>query len=569
MSAMRRSWCGGRRTRARVVGAARPPLRGPHCLALLAVAGLLTAAASAAAQVPLTVPERTDYQRTSTVAEVQAFLDSLQAAGAPITVGEMGRTAGGRPIPFVIASEPRVTSPREAARAGKLVVYLQANIHGGEVEGKEAVQMLLRELAGPRRSLLERLVVLVAPVYNGDGNDALGPVEENRPGQGGPPMVGLRPDGRNLDLNRDYLKAEAPETRASLTRVYDTWDPALMMDLHTTDGTLHGYLLTYSPPLNPNAPPGPVAFAQDTMLPAVRAAMQAKYDEPVFPYGNVRNPLEPEAWITYSPMAWYGTNYVGMRGRIAILSEAYSHSVFKTRVKATHDFVVEVLEYAAAHAGRIRALVAEADRATTLEGASSDRPELGVDFEPVSRGVEPVVLREVRRVAVEGSRRPRYEPTGRMKTVDLTVYDRFAATRTRTLPAGYFLSPGDGDIAELLRLHGIQVRRTEADWTGTAEVYRADSLSWGPGQFQGHSLLNVAGDYEASTTTVPAGSYYISTAQPLGRLVFELLEPEGWGLPRWGFFDRRLGREFGPAPVTRLPIWRVAAEPGVAMRVVR
>lgn len=556
---------GGSGTRIRAF-AAGPAAR--HAWAVALVAASLFAASDLAAQEPLTVPERTDYQRTSTVAEVEAFLDSLQATGAPITVGEMGRTAGGRPIPFVIASEPRVTSPREAARAGKLVVYLQANIHGGEVEGKEAVQMLLRELAGPRRALLERLVLLVAPVYNGDGNDALGPVEENRPGQGGPPLVGLRPDGRNLDLNRDYLKAEAPETRASLARVYDTWDPALMMDLHTTDGTLHGYLLTYSPPLNPNAPRGPVAFAQDTMLPAVRAAMREKYDEPVFPYGNVRNPLEPEAWTTYSPMAWYGTNYVGMRGRIAILSEAYSHSDFRTRVKATHDFVVEVLEYAAAHADRIRALVAEADRATTLEGAAVDRPELGVDFEPVSRGVEPVVLREVRRVATEG-RRPRYEPTGRMKTVDLPVYDRFAATRTRTLPGGYFLSPGDGDIAALLRLHGIQVRRSAADWTGTVEVFTADSLSWGPGQFQGHSLLSVAGRYERSTTTIPAGSYYISTAQPLGRLIFELLEVEGWGLPRWGFFDRRLGREFGPAPVTRIPIWRVAADPTVAMEVVR
>ena len=536
--------------------------------AALALVAVSTAAVTdLAAQAPLTVPERTDYQRTSTVAEVQAFLDSLQAMGAPITVGEMGRTANGKPIPLVIASEPRVTSPPEAARTGKLVVYLQANIHGGEVEGKEAVQMLLREMAGPRRGLLERLIVLVAPVYNGDGNDALGPGETHRPGQDGPPVVGLRPDGRNLDLNRDYLKAEAPETRAAFARVFNTWDPALMMDLHTTNGTRHGYLLTYAPPLNPNAPPGPVAFARDTMLPAVRAAMAREHDEAIFPYGNVRNPLEPTAWTTYSALAWYGVNYVGMRGRIGILSEAYSHAGFRTRVKATHDFVAEVLEFAAEHADRIRALVAEADRATAAEGASSDRPELGLDFAPVSRGVEPVVLEEVRRVAVEG-RRPRYEPTGAMRTVDLPILDRFEATRTRTLPGGYFLAPGDGDIVELLRLHGIQVRQTEAAWTGTTERFRADTVSWSAGPYQGHILLSVTGDHEASTTTIPARSYYVSTAQPLGRLVFELLEPDGWGLVRWGFFDRRLGRQFGPAGVVRIPIWRVARDPDVAMRVV-
>ncbi|MEJ2218783.1 MAG: M14 family zinc carboxypeptidase, partial [Gemmatimonadota bacterium] len=197
---------------------------------------------------PQTVAESSDYRQTGTTADVETFLDSLQLAGAPITVGRMGNTAEGRPILFVIASDPRVTSPREAARSGKLVVYLQANIHAGEVEGKEAVQQLLREMIGPRRDLLTKLVVLVAPVYNADGNDAMGPVAQNRPSQNGPDSVGVRPDGLNLDLNRDYLKAEAPETRASLARVYDTWDPAVMMDLHTTDGTLHGYLLTYSPP---------------------------------------------------------------------------------------------------------------------------------------------------------------------------------------------------------------------------------------------------------------------------------------------------------------------------------
>lgn len=533
-------------------------------LALLAGAGPVHAQA-----LPQTTPERTGFQETSTTADVAVFLDSLQAMGAPIAVGEMGRTAGGKPMLLVIASDPQVTSPREAARSGKLVVYIQANIHGGEVEGKEAVQLLLRELAGPRRELLSRLILLVAPVYNADGNDALGPGAVNRPGQDGPTRVGLRPDGLNLDLNRDYLKAEAPETRASLAGIYETWDPAVMMDLHTTDGTRHGYLLTYAPPLNPNAPAGPVAFTQDTLLPAVRAAMQRKHGEPVFPYGNVRDPVNPEAWVTYSPLAWYGVNYVGMRGRIAILSEAYSHSDFRTRIRATHHFVVEVLEYVAMHADRILDLLAEADRGATLDGASPDRrPELGLEFRPASRGVEPVVLREVRAVTVPQRSRPRYEPTGRLDTVDLPIYDRFEATRTRSLPAGYVLPPAETGIVELLRFHGIQVRRMEAEWAGAAEVFRADSLGWAARQFQGHHLLSVRGVYEQAGVTVPAGSYYVSTAQPLGRLVFELLEPDGSGLARWGFYDRRLGVQFGPDPTPTFPVWRVDLDPPIPMRVV-
>jgi len=109
------------------------------------------------------------------------------------------------------------------------------------------------------------------------------------------------------------------------------------VDLHTTDGTRHGYLLTYAPPLDPNGPSGPTTFVRDQMLPALRRTLQDKYHEPIFDYGNVDAPLTPQSWDTYAPLGWYGTNYVGLRGRMAILSEAYSHADFKTRVRVTHD----------------------------------------------------------------------------------------------------------------------------------------------------------------------------------------------------------------------------------------
>src|SRR5437870_12700433 len=123
----------------------------------------------------------------------------------------------------------------------------------------------------------------------------------NRSEQSGPALIGQRADGKNLDLNRDYFKAEAPETRASLARVYTTWDPALMVDLHTTDGTLHGYQLTYAPPLDPNGPAGPSTFVRDRMLPALRKTLQDKYHESTFDYGNVEAPQAPQRRDTYAP----------------------------------------------------------------------------------------------------------------------------------------------------------------------------------------------------------------------------------------------------------------------------
>ena len=534
-----------------------------------------TAGPLAAQALPQTAAERTKYASTSTSAEVGAFLDSLQLAGAPIAVSEMGTSTLGRPIYLVIAADPVVTSAAEAAASGKLVIYLQANIHAGEVEGKEAVLALLRELAGPRRELLQRLVVLVAPNYNPDGNDALGPQAVNRSEQNGPELVGQRADGLNLDLNRDYFKAEAPETRASLARVYTTWDPAIMVDLHTTDGTRHGYLLTYAPPLDPIGPAGPTTFARDQMLPALRRTLQDKYREPIFDYGNVDAPLAPQSWDTYAPVGWYGTNYAGLRGRMAILSEAYSHADFKTRVQVTHDFVVEILNYAAQHVDDIRRLERDADRVTTLEGAgAAARPSLAVAYKLAARRVEPVLL-EVMKAGTDSVRgRPRPVPTGEIRAFRIPVNDRFVDSLSRPLPAGYFLPGAAGETAQLLRLHGVQVQRLAADWTDTVETLTAAQLKWAPREFQGRHLLEVSGTWARAARTVPAGTYFVSTAQPLGRLVFALLEPEGFGLARWGVFDRLLGAEFGAlsgtvygsTPAGEFPVWRATRAPRVPAR---
>jgi len=542
---------------------------------------LVTALAAprlAAQTLPQTTAERTAYAATSSSAEVGAFLDSLVLAGAPIAVSEMGTTTFGKPLYLVVASDPAVTSAAEAAASGKLVVYLQANIHAGEVEGKEAVLAVLRDLAGPRHDLLQRLVVLAAPDYNPDGNDAMGPVAVNRGEQNGPALVGQRADGINLDLNRDYFEAEAPETRASLERVYTAWDPALMVDLHTTDGTLHGYVLTYAPPLDPVGPAGPTQYVRDRMLPALRRSLQEGYREPIFDYGNVDTPLAPKSWDTYAPLGWYGVNYVGLRGRMAILSEAYAHADFRTRVQASHDFLVEILGYAAAHADEIRRIEREADLQTTREGAGlAPRPSLAVEYRMASRGVEPVVL-EVMRAGTDSVRgRPRLVATGEYRTWQLPINDRFADSLSRVLPAGYVLPAAAANVAALLRRHGVQVQRLTSDFTDTLEVLATGQLAWSPREFQGRHLLSVAGTWSRAARTVPAGSYFVTTAQPLGRLVFALLEPEGWGLARWGLFDRILGSEFGTytglvygsGQVREFPVRRALRAPLVPMRVLQ
>ncbi len=309
--------------------------------------------------------ERTDYRQTSTYADVVAFLDSLQTITPDLRLGTIATSPEGRAVPYVIASRPLVSSPAEAQRSGKPVIYLQANIHAGEVEGKEAAQMLLRDLtAGPLRPLLDKIVLLVVPIYNTDGNERWGPGEQNRPGQNGPEPVGQNPNGQGLNLNRDYVKMEAPETRGSAALILQ-WDPDLFMDLHTTNGSYHGYVLTYAPGLNPNSNPA-VALVRDRMLPSLRQRMQQRYKQPTFSYGNFRN-QDPDSliqgWETYDARPRFGTNWMGLRGRLSILSEGYSNADFRTRVSATYNFVREVLELAGSQAALIRSAVRESDRA--------------------------------------------------------------------------------------------------------------------------------------------------------------------------------------------------------------
>jgi hypothetical protein len=507
----------------------------------LPLALLLVLHASGAAQT--TRAERSGYRETSSHADVLGFLDSLGHLGAPITVDTLALSPGGRLVPYVVASRPLVAGPAEARRTGKPVVYLQANIHAGEVEGKEAAQMLLRDLTvGALRPLLDSVVLLLVPIYNADGNEALAPGEVNRPGQNGPPRVGRRANGGGLDLNRDYVKMEAPETRGAV-RLIERWQPDLFVDLHTTNGSYHGYALTYAAGLNPNATPAN-EYARNRLLPLLQRRMRERHGRATFWYGNFRN-QEPDSlvlgWESYDPRPRFGTNWAGMRGHLAILSEAYSNDDFRTRVAVTYEFAREILSLAAEQREAIRAAV------------TSSRTSGGDSIAVRSALAEPVVqavVAELTEPAGEGSggyaRRRR---TGVFRPIRMPVYDRFAGVRWEARPAWYLVPAGLAGVVELLRRQRIEVRRLAEDWTGPLERFAVDSVVTGA-PFEGHLPARVEGRWEpASPGAVPAGWYVVATDQPLGPLAGYLLEPASEdGVVTWNLVT--------PAPATTFPILR-------------
>ncbi len=512
--------------------------------ALLVAAFSLLAGASAA---QTTRAERTDFRETSSYADVLAFLDSLQQVVPEVRVGTLATTVEGRRVPFVVAARPSVSGPAEAHRTGKLIVYLQANIHAGEVEGKEAAQMLLRAVThGALRPLLDQIVLLVVPIYNPDGNERWAPGEHNRPGQNGPERVGQNPNGQGLNLNRDYIKMEAPETRGSAA-LLASWDPDLFIDLHTTNGSYHGYVLTYAPGLNPNTNPAS-DFVRDRFLPLIRQRMQQRHAQRTFWYGNFRN-QDPDSlvqgWETYDARPRFGTNWMGLRGRFAILSEGYSNADFRTRISATYNFVQEVLTLAAEQRETIKSLVMISNRrrADSVAVRSVIGPATTQD-----------VVAEITHEGGEGAGGfARRQRTGVYRTVRMPVFDRFVAARKEWLPAAYLLPPRFTELVELLRRQGILVDVLRETGRAAAETFAVDSLAVSP-LFEGHRTVQAEGQWsnQAIDTAVTAGWYRVRADQPLGVLAAYLLEPASEdGLVTWNFLDREL-QVHAPYPILRV-----------------
>lgn len=564
---------------------------------------------------PLTRAERTNFAETSHYEDVVSFIDSLKALGAGIATGSIGKTIEGRELPYVIASRPLVTSPADARRLNRPVAYIQANIHAGEVEGKEAMQSLLRDLLFDRRkNVLDSIVLIVQPIYNADGNEKWGPQARNRGAQNGPELVGTRQNASGWNLNRDYIDADAPETRGAFA-MFNAWNPDLFMDLHTTDGSIHGYALTYSPPLTPTAV-NAIPFAT-RMLSDIRARMLDREGFYVNDYGDFSRPgvarggraagrgappdsaargrggpprgggfggrgpsleqiiadsIPTSGWAfsTYESLARYGTNYYGLRNRIGILSEAFSHDPFARRVASTYDFVSEILSYVAEHRAEILALGRQGDAKVAAWAKSpGSSPKLALRSRMDTTRVEDVRVEQVapladstKREAGMGNR----QRTGIIKLVRMPVMASFTPTLTSTLPFAYvFDSATARALLPILQIHGIAVERLDGSASVVAQSFAVDSVIDRGRSETSRMLKDVTGQWRtAARRSLAAGSYVVRAGQPRGLAAFYLLEPESEdGLMQWSFYDGIV------AAHTDFPVARITAPATLRSHVVR
>jgi len=500
-----------------------------------------------------TVAETSNYLSTSRYEDVMNFIAAIQQGDPDLRVETFGTTNEGRALPLVIAGPPGVVDPASARATGLPVIFVMANIHAGEVEGKEAAQMFLRDLATTHRKLRDDAVFLIAPIYNADGNERMSP--DHRPTQLGPLNgYGTRENAQGLDLNRDAMKLDSPEARGLIANVFGRWDPLVFVDLHTTNGSYHGYQLTYSPSLNANVDEEITDFARDTLFPEIRERMKKKHAKETYYYGNFVDQLTPEkGWYTFDGRPRFGTNYGSLRNRFTILSEAYSYIDFKARVEVTHQFVHEIANAVIRYGTKMQRIAAKADE--RIRRGKLRKQGVRFELAKFRDGVE--ILWERCAPAEPGFGAPDPETghgmitrMGEIVPVKMTDFGIFKMTEKADVPFAYVIDPAAKEAIDNLVLHSVVVEWLKQETKLDVERFVISEAKQAEEEFQQHREMTLSGKWKSTSETFAAGTFVVRMNQPLARLAFYLLDPRSDdGLFNWNFFDALLGKF---APVRRI-----------------
>lgn len=482
--------------------------------------------------------ERTDYRETPRYDETIAYVKRLAAASPLIRYTTFGTSGEGRALPLVIAAEGGDHTLAKARAAGKLVVLIQACIHAGEADGKDAGLALLRDIAitKTRADLLRNVVVLFIPIYNTDGHERWS--RFNRINQQGPDAMGWRGNATRLNLNRDYMKADAPETRAWL-KLWNEWSPDLFIDCHTTDGADFQPNITYQYEARANVHSAIATWMRAAFDGRIRPATEADGNV-LSPYLTFRDNRDPAQGVdAFISTPRFATAYVPItRNRPALLIETHALKENRSRVIGTYDLLRRTLEEANRDPSSLRDAVKVADAATMSANydASNLLPlklELTNKSEPFElKGVE--FEREMSDVS--GADRVIFKDKPRNYTVPFFTEAR--TTASVVTPRYYVVPPQWTDVIERLALHGVGFTRLKTALTVDTETYRFRDVKWVGVSFEGRVPVTYKTEVVRQKRIYPQNSVLVNLNQPAWRVAMHLLEPAAPdSLVTWGFFN--------------------------------
>ncbi|MCL2496168.1 MAG: hypothetical protein FWF04_01980, partial [Clostridiales bacterium] len=537
----------------------------------------------------LTPAEASGWTRTTSSAEVYAFCQAVAAnSGGRIRFTHLGQTTGRKTpqmlsdpqdIPLLVIGKPAPDSPA-AVPADKAIALINAGIHSGEVEGKEAMLIFAREIAlGLHDDLLEDLVLLLIPNFNADGNDYL--YKQRISSQYTPKLVGSRFTGAVLNptiapgsysatseshnyynINRDMTKLDSSEGTA-VVKLMNEWDPVIFIDLHATNGSLMRHSVTYNWGLHPNTDAAIMAYNMGDFSRKAMGTDSYLYNvqgKTTQPYGNFSGGslnAGTTRWNSFEDYPRYTTNYAGLRNRLALLTEVYSHDPYTVRVDTQYACTYGILQTIAEDKVKIKALLSAADKYSVDRATKGLDP--AVDFVALNSRMDYLydIKVETYQAAPTGSSPLSYALRDAENDRCGTVYVGEAEytigyygnwTPTERMPMGaYYLL--DADCAEgvaILQKHGVEVTVLEAPVTiaaGKFQWYKATVRNRNSSIYEGHNMNRFTGAWQntESAQVFPAGTYVVTTAQPLGNLAALLLEPASVdGAISWNYFDGQL-----------------------------
>lgn len=513
-----------------------------------------------------TPTEAAAYRTTPRYDETMAYVRRI-AAAAPreVRIERFGKSGEGRDLWSVIVSRDGVFDPAALRRAapgkGRPVVVIQNAIHAGEMDGKDASLALLRDIVvtGSLARLVDRAVLVIIPIYNVDGHERFGPY--NRINQNGPEEMGWRTTSANLNLNRDYIKADAVETRA-LLRLLARWLPDFLVDDHVSDGADYQYDTTYAF----NSGPDQAAELNEWMASSAEPYLLesvARAGPVIAPYLSFVDGSDPAkgAEIQQSTPR-FSTGYMVLQNRPALLVEMHMLKDYGTRVHGNYELLRALLEVINRDADRLLAMNRAADAATVAAGRAPGSSSVALRLEPTG-ATEPFALRGFRyvRSPSEISGGMRVEYTKEPVTLTIPRQTELRVSHAVTLPAAYIVPPAWQTVIDVLSAHRLTLTRTTRAWAGEVGTYRCDQASWSPRPFEGRSVVTL-GEKAASSARgaftlasesapppgscrpvrerleFPAGSVVVPMDQRAAKVAVHFLEPEGPdSAVAWGFFN--------------------------------
>lgn len=509
-----------------------------------------------------TKAELTDYRETPRYDETIAYCRRLAAASEDVHLETLGHSPEGREIIAVVVSSDKAFTPGAARATGKEIVLVNCCIHPGESEGKDAMLALIRDLTvhdGRKAGgLLDHVILLCVPIHGVDGHERFGPY--NRINQNGPSEMGWRTSAQNYNLNRDWIKADAPEMQAELG-LFHRWLPDLLIDTHTTDGADYQYDLTYSLE----------RFADQH--PAVRAWQEDAFDHHIFPeltkaghkiapYVVFNNPIEPkEGFDVGVTKPRFSTGFGAAWNRAALLVETHMLKDYRARVIATYDLVKSVLVELNRAPGNLRKATEQADRETVAAGKTFDPArKVQLDFKngPGSVPFDFLGVEYHRELsAVSGALWIKFDKS---KPVTFTVplFNEVETTHEVVPPLGYIVPAAWTVVIDRLRTHGIVFTTLAQPLTQEVETYQFDHVEWQSTPFENHHSIKEFKFHPIKRRmTFPAGSAVVYLDQPAAKVILHLLEPDGPdSLVRWGYLDaifeqKEYGEEYVLEPLAR------------------